>query len=284
MGVTCVTGYTEVGSCAPECVGKDDGTAVKDPKDCYYYYVCKNEAPNDIALSCSDGQYFNENLLKCVDGECPYSYYCIPVCNFEPHRGDGFLAHRTDCSKYYDYDGVGTATEQDCPTGHYFNGVDCSSTDVNDCCDPCLVFCDVANVYIADPLDCTKYYHCNKDYSFPETSIPCVPEDFKYNFLSGECTATSSCTQLCSKVPIDPDSTTTTTPSPVDCFESWTCTMMGFFPVCPNFCSPNYFRCDGNNIWGPGEIDSCLVGQVVNPDTDPLRCVPLDDCPYPYHP
>lgn len=195
MGVKCVTGYTTAGSCAPSCENVGDGEAVYDPKNCQNFYVCQNGEPSEPPLSCGSNEYFDGSIGECVPGTCLPSF-CIPQCNYEPWRGAGYLADRTDCSKYYLYDGINTLIPGECNAGHYFNGKDCTSTDPNDCCDPCLVFCETGGKTVADPLDCEKYYYCSKDYYFPDTSISCQSHE-KYNFLTAECNSVSTCLQLC---------------------------------------------------------------------------------------
>lgn len=195
MGVKCVTGYTEIGSCAPNCENVDDGVAVSDPKNCQNFYICQHGLPSEFPVSCGDGEYFDQNSGECETGTC-VSGNCIPRCNYEPWRGAGFLAHRTDCTMYYYYDGIATIIAQQCQPGHFFNGLNCDSTDENDCCDPCLVFCDESGRTVADPLDCTRYYYCAKDNYFPESSTSC-PTNENYNFLTTECVPTSTCAQVC---------------------------------------------------------------------------------------
>lgn len=190
-----MTGFTETGSCAPDCLSANDGEAVSDPKNCQNFYVCQHGQPSESPSSCGSSEYFDENSGMCVTGTCPPSA-CIPQCNYEPWRGAGNLAHRSDCSMYYYYDGIGSTIEQSCPPGHVFNGVDCASTDPNDCCDPCLVFCDISGKTVADPLQCSRYYYCAKKNYFPDSLSSC-PSGELYSFLTAECLPTSDCLQMC---------------------------------------------------------------------------------------
>ncbi|KAK4300996.1 hypothetical protein Pmani_026840 [Petrolisthes manimaculis] len=196
VGARCVTGYTTAGSCVPECMGIADGMNVVDPKNCYRYYTCQNEIANAVPHQCSVLQYFDATTKQCVTGQCPRAN-CVPACKFES-VGPSQLAHRTDCNKYYLYDGIGQPKELFCPTNSYFNGDTCTS-DPNECCAPCLVYCESKDIYVSDPLDCNRFYYCQEDAYFPEELdlFACPVGEF-YSTFSRQCTTEdSSCTQVC---------------------------------------------------------------------------------------
>lgn len=195
VGARCVVGYTYEGSCIPVCTGIANDVNIVDPRNCNRYYTCVGELPNTIPHECPESEYFDEMQGMCVPGSCSGSP-CIPNCKFES-SSFAYLAHRTDCTKYYLNDGVGQPVPLSCSPNTYFNGEECMS-DPNECCDPCLVFCEKQYENVADPLDCTKFYHCRMDNYFPDEwdLYECNPGEY-YSLFNRECTTDKSCTQLC---------------------------------------------------------------------------------------
>ncbi|KAK4300994.1 hypothetical protein Pmani_026838 [Petrolisthes manimaculis] len=198
VGVSCVAGYTTEGSCVPDCTDVLNDF-IQDPKDCTKYYVCNNGEANTDPFECPPLQYFNPATQQCEIGSCSPTDICVPDCRFEPVPGKpSVLAHRTSCSKYYSFDGV-TMTEKDCGEGQYFNGQACVF-DPNECCDPCLYFCETASTNIADPTNCRSYYHCLHNLYFPlEAELLYCPDGMTYSLSVNDCVTESDCSQLCTE-------------------------------------------------------------------------------------
>lgn len=196
VGARGVAGYTYEGSCVPDCTGIANDVNIADPRNCNRYYTCQDEIPNAIPHECLESEYFNVEQGSCVTGSCSDSP-CIPKCKFESTT-PGYLAHRTDCNKYYLYDTIGNPVQFSCPSNYYFNGEDCVA-DPNECCDPCLVFCESQDINVAEPLDCSRFYHCRANNYFPDEwdLFECTAGEF-YSVFNGGCSTDSSCTQLCS--------------------------------------------------------------------------------------
>ncbi|KAK3876800.1 hypothetical protein Pcinc_018443 [Petrolisthes cinctipes] len=199
------------------------------------------------------------------------------------------IAHRTNCSNYYSYDGIIDPLEQECPyLDPYFDSVACH-TDLNKCCDPCLYYCRTQGTKVADPLDCTRFYYCSRDEYFPDISYRC-PSGQYFNEALGDCADTSTCSQLCDVDGcgggggITTPTPTTSNPSTDQggCYSTFACKSFGYFPACLNFCSPRYFHCSLNNLNGPVELLHCPDDHLLDPNIN--ACVSPQDCPYPYHP
>ncbi|XP_050739389.1 uncharacterized protein LOC127009901 [Eriocheir sinensis] len=60
------------------------------------------------------------------------------------------------------------------------------------------------------------------------------------------------------------------------CSESLTCTAVGYFSRCDNFCDTQYFACDA--VGDQATLFTCPGETVFDPDPGHPFCVPFDNC------
>ncbi|KAK4323953.1 hypothetical protein Pmani_005412 [Petrolisthes manimaculis] len=110
-----------------------------------------------------------------------------------------------------------------------------------------------------------QYFYCS-GYGVPATIQTCIdgnvfnPDpDYPYCILPGNCPGT-------------PTIPTT------DCINSLVCPSAGYFSMCTYTCQPQYFYCSGYGV--PATIQTCIDGNVFNPDPDYPYCILPGSCPY----
>ncbi|RXG55603.1 hypothetical protein Avbf_15917 [Armadillidium vulgare] len=156
--------------CDPEeqCKNYFKGYDVKDPNDCYSYYVCMedvqgNTFPSDNSIKCQDGYYY---IGFCTSGSTCKNE-CLNLCrtectdyNFER------VADVKDCSSFYLCLPGRQKAHHKCPHWKpYFDGFQCSNNKFV-CChssEDCTPYCTDSYYQIADPYDCRSYYYCSSE-------------------------------------------------------------------------------------------------------------------------
>ena len=96
--------------------------------------------------------------------------------------------------------------------GQYFDGEKCQE-DEEECCDPCIVFCQEGNIETADPTDCKSFYFCReRGFPLPQDKYRC-PDGETFDAEASMCIddALATCVQPCA-ITTTTSTTTTTTP------------------------------------------------------------------------
>ncbi|XP_058838637.1 protein obstructor-E-like [Topomyia yanbarensis] len=190
--VTLVIGVHATVQVDPECVGIRNGSTFRHEKDCSRYYSCRNGKfethrcpyglnwdqvrrvclPLDM-VSCKQGPFLPSTVPKPIwttpptiitTAIVPIEQNDEPVNAYKcPSFGVSSVPHQFSCSKYvmcFD----GTPVVQNCAPGLHFD------SQSQQCTFPiyakCVLeagICPTSNdklVFIADKLDCAKYYYC----------------------------------------------------------------------------------------------------------------------------
>ncbi|ROT73019.1 hypothetical protein C7M84_008580 [Penaeus vannamei] len=194
--------------CAPDCMGVDPGTSVRDPTDCTRYYVCVDASGDGVLLpsepvNCPDGQYFNEyhTVPRCDPISSAPSDFCSDLCNpCEPHCGSpgALTPHPTTCYKYYVCLQNDHYLEEECsPPNLYFDYMTgACQTDNSVCytyCDVCEPHCTQQNERVPDPTDCHRFYLCTP----PTMSNFLCPHNQVFNRATRECEDGAPCVVDC---------------------------------------------------------------------------------------
>lgn len=190
--------------CAPNCTDHDAGDHVPDPQNCDSYYLCLLDGEaSDVSIPCDEGYMFDWSVLKCMDENDPSLVcdLCMPTCQFQcPGNGvETLVADLSYCNKYYE---CGTSPEPIalfCDVGYYFDGEVCQE-DPGQCCNSCHAFCYDAFTQVADPANCTNFYLCQEDLSYPgaDDLLQC-PSGEIFNPTRGHCSPEeeTECHQPC---------------------------------------------------------------------------------------
>ncbi|XP_042880296.1 uncharacterized protein LOC122258422 [Penaeus japonicus] len=172
-----------------------------DPQNCHKFYYCYDDSSGNYEITdspfwCQDhGAVFSQENQLCGNYTCDVSCSgtCTPYeCN-PADAGQGKKPDPYDCSKYYSCpDDQAMQCEGDKP---FFDGDQCQG-DESKCCH-CKPYCHKGELFknVPDPVDCTSYYFCVKEYDFPMYQGTCDSGNF--NPFTAQCEENFPCVTLC---------------------------------------------------------------------------------------
>ena len=279
-----------LGSCKPDCTGKNPYDKVEDPLDCYSYYVCTESGdPSQHSVLCPAGSHFDPNSSDCGPTITPCENSCVqPPCHLSCSSATDVISDPFDCNVYHVcVAGVVTATYH-CPSDKpYFDGVHCVWDESKCCSELCIPYCQPGVIQAPDPKNCSNYYICLEP-GHPDEINHFTCEDNKvFDLSTASCTAGAQCRPICDSnssghpiITTTSSTITSTTPKPVpgNCMDSLTCLFQGYFPQCPTQCKPGYFYCVGAGV--AGVLKQCPDGNVFNTNPSYPLCVSASNCPY----
>ncbi|KAG7163637.1 uncharacterized protein LOC121872522 [Homarus americanus] len=277
--------------CVPTCANKTEGSLIADPTNCRKYYIClKDNDPSDFTMECSDGQLFDNVTFQCQPHDNATCGVCEPSCQFTCPKNittPVLIADRKSCKNFIICTPAGDQLSTPCPENKpYFNGTSCTTNNAQ-CCDPCVSYCPEAYTEVPDPTNCTNFYFCNAKGYPDETNLFTCTEGY-FDEVTGVCSTDAACIEPCggdNRTTSNPLSTTSSLPTTTNegphCIDPFLCTKEGYFPKCDNRCDRHYYICSQNDIHSYVESVLCSNFRVINPDT--MKCVPIEDCPYPIH-
>ncbi|KAK7083052.1 hypothetical protein SK128_005617 [Halocaridina rubra] len=287
--------------CVPICPGTVGKIKVADPYNCKNYYFCRNSQPDPLPVYCGDGKQFNSTKGECVTetlASCEPRCYVgggTGICHLTCEAINDFVSDPFDCSTYYEC-APGGKIPHKCPLSKPYFSITGCSTDDSLCCVPgCTPVCNVNEVIIADPTNCSNYYECQAPGIPSNISKRSCPVGTYFDIVIGRCSSMAECLILCPDsptviptndttvdsqtpaqttfLPTQTDSVETTT---MDCVETFSCPGPGYYPKC-HTCQPEYYKCESKGE--EGSLGRCVGELVFNTHPDLPYCVLPGDCP-----